>query len=88
MIPRGLRINAGGQPVSYGWHFSHNADLEWISFGFTHSLTAPFIGGTHGPLASHSPSLSNRNRRLRLDVLRLAVLGGALTLGIGMRIAG
>jgi thiosulfate dehydrogenase (quinone) large subunit len=35
--------------VEYGWHFSHDADAGWISSGFTHSPTAPYVDKTHGP---------------------------------------
>src|SRR6478609_11499733 len=37
--------------VTYGWHFSYDADKGWITSGFTHSPTAPYVGSTHGPTA-------------------------------------
>src|SRR6478672_680615 len=42
--------SATGQ-ISYGWHFSYNRQLGWITSGFSHSPTAAYIGNTHGPLA-------------------------------------
>jgi len=79
--------NAAGKVVSYGWHFSYNAHLGWITSGFAHSPTGPFIGSTHGPLAFIVQDLPTG-----LDdfgwMFALAGLGVALTLGIGMRIAG
>jgi thiosulfate dehydrogenase [quinone] large subunit len=79
--------NAAGEVTSYGWHFSYNADLGWISSGFDHSPTHGFIGSTHGPLA-----FIPQNLPTGLDdfgwMFAIGGLGIALTLGIAMRIAG
>jgi thiosulfate dehydrogenase (quinone) large subunit len=78
---------ATGKPGSYGWHFSYDSSLGWISSGFTHSPTAAYIGNTHGPLAFIVQHL-----RQGLDdfgwMFAIAGLGIALTSGIFMRIAG
>jgi thiosulfate dehydrogenase [quinone] large subunit len=79
--------NAAGQVTSYGWHFSYNASLGWISSGFTHSPTAAFIGSTHGPLAPIAQNLPTGVDDFGW-MLALGGLGIALTLGIAMRIAG
>src|SRR6476646_8662847 len=42
---------AAGKPVSYGWHFSYDSSLGWITSGFSHSPTDAYIGNTHGPFA-------------------------------------
>jgi len=79
--------NSAGQAVSYGWHFSYNSSLGWITSGFTHSPTAAFIGNTHGPLA-----FVLKNLPTGLDdvgwMFALGGLGVALALGICMRVAG
>jgi len=79
--------NSAGQATSYGWHFSHDASLGWITSGFTHSPTAPFIASTHGPLAFISQNLPTGVDDFGW-MLALGGLGIALTLGIAMRIAG
>src|SRR5215813_11648802 len=43
--------SAAGQVTSYGWHFSYDTSMGWITSGFAHSPTAAFVGSTHGPLA-------------------------------------
>jgi thiosulfate dehydrogenase [quinone] large subunit len=81
------KTTASGEHISWGWYFSYDSAKGWISSGFTHSPTAPFIGGTHGPVApllQHLPT--------GVDdfgwMFALAGLGIALTLGIFMKIAG
>jgi thiosulfate dehydrogenase [quinone] large subunit len=78
---------ASGKPGSYGWHFSYDSSLGWISSGFAHSPTSAYIGGTHGPLAFIVQNLPQG-----LDdfgwMFAIGGLGLALTLGICMRIAG
>jgi thiosulfate dehydrogenase (quinone) large subunit len=78
--------SATGQ-VTYGWHFSYNSSMGWISSGFSHSPTAAYIGGTHGPLAFIPQGLPTG-----LDdfgwMFAIGGLGIALTFGIAMRIAG
>jgi thiosulfate dehydrogenase (quinone) large subunit len=73
--------------VSYGWHFSYDTSMGWITSGFTHSPTASFTGSTHGPLA-----FIPQNLPTGLDdfgwMFAIGGLGVALTLGICMRIAG
>jgi thiosulfate dehydrogenase [quinone] large subunit len=73
--------------VTYGWHFSYDHSLGWISSGFSHSLTAANISSTHGPLAFISQRLLTG-----LDdfgwTFAIEGLGIALTFGICMRIAG
>jgi thiosulfate dehydrogenase [quinone] large subunit len=77
----------GATPPTYGWHFSYNPHLGWISSGFTHSPTAMYIGSTHGPLAFIPKDLPSG-----LDtfgwMFAIGGLGIALTFGIAMRIAG
>jgi thiosulfate dehydrogenase [quinone] large subunit len=78
---------ADGQPASYGWYFSVDASSGWISSGFTHSPTAAYVGNTHGPLAfipKYLPTVLD-------DIGWMVAIGGlgvALTLGIGMYVAG
>jgi thiosulfate dehydrogenase [quinone] large subunit len=73
--------------VSYGWHFDVDADAGWISSGFTHSPTGPYVDKTHGPL-----SFIPKDLPTGLDDLgwmfAIGGLGVALTLGICMGIAG
>jgi thiosulfate dehydrogenase [quinone] large subunit len=77
----------GAKPPSYGWHFSYNSQLGWVSSGFSHSPTAMYVGSTHGPLA-----FIPQNLPTGLDdfgwMFAIGGLGIALTLGIAMRIAG
>ncbi|HUJ66741.1 MAG TPA: hypothetical protein VLX59_14445 [Acidimicrobiales bacterium] len=79
--------DADGKVVSYGWHFSYDTSMGWITSGFTHSPTASFIGGTHGPLA-----FIPQNLPTGVDdfgwMFAIGGLGVALTFGICMRIAG
>jgi len=79
--------SASGKAGSYGWHFSYDSSLGWISSGFSHSPTSAYIGSTHGPLA-----FIVRNLPQGLDdfgwMFAIAGLGIALTFGIFMRIAG
>jgi thiosulfate dehydrogenase [quinone] large subunit len=77
----------GATPPSYGWHFAVDTSKGWISSGFSHSVTAGFVGSTHGPLAfipQHLPT--------GLDdfgwMFAIGGLGLALTFGFCMRIAG
>jgi thiosulfate dehydrogenase [quinone] large subunit len=78
---------AQGHSASYGWHFSYDASTGWISSGFSHSPTAPYVGGTHGPLA-----FIPKNLPTGLDDLgwmfAIGGLGIALTLGVCMYLAG
>jgi thiosulfate dehydrogenase [quinone] large subunit len=78
---------AAGQPTSYGWHFTYDASDGWISSGFSHSPTAGYIGNTHGPLAFIPKDLPTGLDDLGWMVA-IAGLGVALTLGIGMYVAG
>jgi thiosulfate dehydrogenase (quinone) large subunit len=79
--------DADGKVVSYGWHFSYDTSMGWITSGFTHSPTASFIGGAHGPLA-----FIPQNLPTGVDdfgwMFAIGGLGVALTFGICMRIAG
>jgi thiosulfate dehydrogenase (quinone) large subunit len=79
--------DAAGKVTSYGWHFSYDADLGWITSGFAHSPTGGYVGSTHGPLAFIPKDLPTGLD----DAGWMFAIGGlaiALTLGIGMRIAG
>jgi thiosulfate dehydrogenase [quinone] large subunit len=78
--------NAAGKVVSYGWHFSYNTSMGWISSGFTHSPTAAFISSTHGPLAAIAQNLPKSVDNFGW-MFALAGLSIALILGICMRIA-
>jgi thiosulfate dehydrogenase [quinone] large subunit len=79
--------NSAGKAFSYGWHFSYDSGMGWITSGFAHSPTAAFIGGTHGPLAFIPKDLPTG-----LDdfgwMFALGGLAVALLFGICMRIAG
>jgi len=81
------KTNAAGAITSYGWHFSEDTAKGWITSGFSHSPTAAYIGGTHGPLA-----FIPQNLPTGLDdfgwMFAIGGLGVALTSGICMRIAG
>jgi hypothetical protein len=51
-----------GKAVTYGWHFSYDPSLGWITSGFTHSPTAAFMhaGSRFGFgrwWEAHTPSL-------------------------------
>jgi hypothetical protein len=78
---------SGAKTPAYGWHFSFDSSLGWVSSGFTHSPTASYIGSTHRPLAFIVQNLPQG-----LDdfgwMFAIGGLGVALTLGICMRIAG
>ena len=73
--------------VTYGWHFSYDADQGWITSGFEHSPTGPYVDKTHGPTApivKHLPT--------GVDdfgwIFAIGGLGIALTFGVFSRIAG
>jgi thiosulfate dehydrogenase [quinone] large subunit len=74
-------------PVTYGWHFSYDADNGWITSGFEHSPTGPYVDKTHGPTA-----WVVQNLPAGVDdfgwMFAIGGLGIALTLGICSRIAG
>jgi thiosulfate dehydrogenase (quinone) large subunit len=76
-----------GKAGTYGWHFSYDPSLGWITSGFTHSPTAGFIDKTHGPLAFLVQDLPTGVVDFGW-MFALAGLGVALTLGICLRIAG
>jgi thiosulfate dehydrogenase [quinone] large subunit len=78
---------APGQNVTYGWHFSTNANNGWISSGFSHSPTSSYVNKTHGPLAFIPQNLSTGLDDL-FWMVAIGGLGIALTLGILMNIAG
>jgi thiosulfate dehydrogenase (quinone) large subunit len=73
--------------VEYGWYFDVDADNGWITSGFEHSPTEPYVGNTHGPLSFIPKELPTG-----LDdfgwIFAIGGLGIALTLGIFMGIAG
>ncbi|HEY7106415.1 MAG TPA: hypothetical protein VH986_08440 [Acidimicrobiia bacterium] len=77
--------NADGT-VSYGWHFDQDSDAGWITSGFEHSPTGPYVDKTHGPL-----SWIPKNLPTGLDdfgwIFAIGGLGLALTFGFCMRIA-
>lgn len=73
--------------VTYGWHFSYDADTGWITSGFSHSPTAPYVGKTHGPTAWLVQELPTGVDDFGW-IFALGGLGIALTLGICSRIAG
>jgi thiosulfate dehydrogenase [quinone] large subunit len=74
-------------PGDYGWHFSYDADEGWISSGFEHSPTAPYVDNTHGPLSFIPKELPTGVDDFGW-IFAIGGLGIALTLGIFMRIAG
>jgi len=73
--------------VEYGWHFSYDADNGWISSGFEHSPTGPYVDKTHGPLSWIPKDLPTGLDDLGW-MFALGGLGLALTFGFCMRIAG
>ncbi|MET0421877.1 MAG: hypothetical protein ABW073_09230 [Acidimicrobiia bacterium] len=73
--------------VEYGWHFDYDSSKGWISSGFQHSPTEPYVGGAHGPLAFVSQELPTGVDDFGW-MFAIGGLGFALTLGIAMRIAG
>lgn len=76
---------AAGAVVTYGWHFTYDADDGWITSGFSHSPTAPYVDRTHGPTAWLVQDLPTGVD----DIGWMFAIGGlALTLGICSRIAG
>lgn len=78
---------AAGAPVEYGWHFDVDSSKGWITSGFSHSPTESYVDNLHGPLA-----FIPQNLPTGVDdfgwMFALGGLGFALTLGIGLRIAG
>jgi thiosulfate dehydrogenase [quinone] large subunit len=76
-----------GQLPTFGWHFSYDSSSGWITSGFTHSPTAPFITSLHGPVGwvlQQFPTGFD-------DFMWMFAIGGlgvALLSGIFMRIAG
>jgi len=76
-----------GASIDYGWHFDVDTSRGWISSGFSHSPTAGYVDSMHGPLAFIPQDLPTG-----LDdfgwMFAIGGLGVALTLGIGMKIAG
>jgi thiosulfate dehydrogenase [quinone] large subunit len=73
--------------ITYGWHFTYDANKGWITSGFTHSPTGQYVGNTHGPLAFISKNLPTGLDDLGW-IIAIGGLGIALTLGILMNIAG
>ena len=73
--------------VTYGWHFSYDADNGWITSGFAHSPTAPYVDSTHGPTAWLVQNLPTGVDDFGW-MFAIGGLGIALTFGICSRIAG
>ena len=78
---------APGAEVTYGWHFDYQADAGWISSGFKHSPTEAYVGKAHGPTAFLIQGLPTGVDDFGW-IFAVGGLGIALTLGIGMKIAG
>jgi thiosulfate dehydrogenase [quinone] large subunit len=76
-----------GSATNYGWHFTYDSSMGWITSGFKHSPTAGFVSILHGPLAFIPQKLPTGVDDF-FWVFAIAGLGFALTLGILMRIAG
>lgn len=79
--------SSASQAVEYGWHFDVDADAGWITSGFEHSPTAPYVDNTHGPTAWIVQELPTGVDDFGW-IFAIGGLGIALTLGICMRIAG
>jgi thiosulfate dehydrogenase (quinone) large subunit len=73
--------------VEYGWHFDVDTDQGWITSGFEHSPTAPYVDSTHGPTAWIVQELPTGVDDFGW-IFAIGGLGIALTLGIFMKIAG
>lgn len=73
--------------ITYGWHFSYDADNGWITSGFEHSPTGGYVDKAHGPTAWIVQDLPTGVDDLGW-IFAIGGLGIALTFGLFSRIAG
>jgi thiosulfate dehydrogenase [quinone] large subunit len=85
--PATASATAAPVEVTYGWHFSYDADNGWITSGFEHSPTGGYIDKAHGPTAWLVQNLPTGVDDFGW-IFAIAGLGIALTFGVFSRLAG